>query len=76
MKIRHNIPKTKHIIQKISFNSFVGFTSLLTEHFDLCLGSADMYVAHICRERELHERVVYQLGRRRLLIMLILKKLR
>ena len=35
----------------------------------LCLGSADMYVAHIlCRE--LHERVVYQLRRRRLLISL------
>ena len=49
--------------------------SVLPDCF-LCLGSADMYVAHLCRERELHERVVYQLGRRRLLIMLIFKKLR
>ena len=37
MKIRHNIPKTKHIIKKKNYlNSFVGFTSLLTEHFDQC----------------------------------------
>ena len=35
----------------------------------LCLGSADMYVAHIL-PIELHERVVYQLRRRRLLISL------
>ena len=33
------------------------------------LGSADMYVAHILRI-ELHERVVYQLHRRRLLTSL------
>ena len=35
----------------------------------LCLGLADMYVAHILRI-ELHERVVYKLRRRRLLISL------
>ena len=35
----------------------------------LCLGSADMYVAHILRI-ELHERVVYQPRRRSLLISL------
>ena len=33
--------------------------SVLPDYF-LCLGSADMYVAHLCRERELHEHVVYQ----------------
>ena len=42
--------------------------SVLPDCF-LCLGSADMYVAHILRI-ELQERVVYQLCRRRLLISL------
>ena len=37
----------------------------------LCLGSADMYVAHmLCRE--LHERVVYQLHMRRLAVLISL----
>ena len=48
--------------------------SVLPDCF-LCLGSADMYVAHLCRERAA-EHVVYQLGRRRSLIMLIFKTLR
>ena len=42
--------------------------SVLPDCF-LCLGLADMYVAHILRI-ELHERVVYQLRRRRFLISL------